>query len=145
MSVQRFRQRVVGFTHYPIEPHDDGPYVLFSDHERALEDVRAAAVVGVAHARKAERADLPADSVAEGVRLLQSIGLDITYTDEGLEVIAAQMIRMGQREARQQALADADRTIAAMPTSLWINANSDEAQGHKQYVRAAVGALAGAR
>lgn len=43
------------------------------------------------------------------------------------------------------ALRDADAVVAAMPTALWINANTDEAQGHKRYVRAAIKALGGER
>ena len=44
----------------------------------------------------------PSDPVDEAVRLLKTIGLDITYTDEGLRVIARQIIR-----AARQPLLDA--------------------------------------
>jgi len=50
------------------------------------------------------------DAVAEGVLLLKTIGLDITYTDEGLEVIVRQIMRLGRAEA----LTDAADAIAGM-------------------------------
>lgn len=62
-----------------------------------------------ARVRLDEWGPLPADSVAEGVRLLQTIGLDITYTDEGLAVIARQMLRMGRADALAAALLQRDR------------------------------------
>jgi hypothetical protein len=40
-------------------------------------------------------------SVDDAVALLKRIGLDITYTDDGLRVIARQIIRMGQRDERR--------------------------------------------
>lgn len=83
-------------------------------HDPMCVDERLAAVNAlpcycalIARVREDERESLPADSVAEGVRLLQTIGLDITYTDEALAVIARQTLRMGR--------ADAARDVAALP------------------------------
>jgi hypothetical protein len=46
-------------------------------------------------------------SVDDAVTLLKTIGLDITYTDEGLEVIARQIVRYGQRDAHSEFLTPA--------------------------------------
>lgn len=47
-------------------------------------------------------------SVDDAVALLKSIGLDITYTDEGLRVIARQIVRFGQRDERARIRAGVD-------------------------------------
>jgi hypothetical protein len=56
-----------------------------------------------------ERAALDAcQSVDDAVQLLQTIGLDITYTDEGLRVIARQIVGYGQRDEREKWIAECE-------------------------------------
>lgn len=53
-------------------------------------------------------------SVEDAVALLKTIGLDITYTDEGLRVIARQVVRYGQRDMLTRCLA----AVEALPTEI---------------------------
>lgn len=53
------------------------------------------------------------DAIAKGVLLLKTIGLDITYTDEGLEVIVRQIMRLGHADEREAVAKFIDALLAS--------------------------------
>jgi len=120
---------------YAVEakPDQNGRYVTYTDAkawvEREVEAVRDATAPldlvgalivqaeqrGHEQGQRATLASLDAcQSVEDAVALLKTIGLDITYTDEGLRVIARQVVRYGQRDMLTRCLA----AVEALPTEI---------------------------
>lgn len=160
MSVQRYAHT---WATDPPLPADNGKWVTYADHARIVAEAAAEARAAerrhwearFRNAEQAHEAALVADqvnthgfieSVARHESMLAEAKALLASRDEawdegyaaGLAAAAPRILTADDRSAIARRV---DAALAAMPTGFWINANTEEAQAHKRYVRDALTAL----